>query len=282
MGGKVLSDKLSRRSQQGFKGSSRGIGGNQRLNRKDDLFKLMASGEWVDLSQPFCEEMPHRSAVIPPLEGKPIDIPRIPALEVRPIEIPFKSTPGRLRVTSVTIGTHFGTHVDAELHFCEGGQTIDAYPVRRFVGPGVVLFIPKSRSEPITAEELDQAKPQVKQNDILLIRTGWDEKYLSEAYFDHPYLNVDAAQWIIKRGVSIVGIDMLTVDLPNSQRQSDFDWPIHRLLLASDVLVIENLANLKSVENRRILVAAIPIKFKGLDGAPARVVGFLPNSRKLV
>ncbi len=220
----------------------------------------------MDLSQPFSKEMPHRSVIVPPFEVNPSEIPKT-----------FETGPGRMRTSAVKLGTHMGTHVDAEFHFYEGGQSIDAYPVKRFVGPGVVLPILKGHSGPITAEELDRAKPGVERNDILLLRTGWDEKYFTEAYFDHPYLSDDAARWIIEKGVSIVGIDTLTVDLPSYRRRPEFNFPVHRSILGAGILIIENLGNLRAVEGRRLLIAAIPIKLQSLDAAPARVVGFVPQ-----
>ena len=64
--------------------------------------------------------------------------------------------------------------------------------------------------------------------------------------------------------VKMVGVDTCSID-----NQSHF--PIHKILLSSDVLIIENLTNLGQLSNVDSIIYALPMKLD-LDGAPARVI----------
>jgi len=100
---------------------------------------------WIDLSQPFYEGMPHAAAVADP---------RITTIRDYP------------HMTEYTFVSHLGTHVDAPLHFISGGATIDQLPLNSFAGGGVIINIPKARNTAITAKDLSNAVPAIKPGDI--------------------------------------------------------------------------------------------------------------------
>lgn len=212
--------------------------------------------EWIDLTQPFYEGMPYTKEI----KVKP---------RIRTIAEAEKDAGN---VQEYTFTTHFGTHVDAPKHLFRNGKTIDEFPVERFIGEGVVLNIPKSKYEAITAEDLENAKPGVKKGDIVFIYTGWCKKYETEEYHEQPYLTEDAAKWLVDRGVRMVGIDAITLDAYGAKRPPGFTFPVHRLLLKNEIFVVENLGNLDKVAGKRVFIVAAPIKIKGADGAPARII----------
>ena len=211
--------------------------------------------EWVDLTQDIYEGMSY---------AKIFPSPSITTFS----DVEKKG----INATQFTLITHIGTHVDAPLHFIKGGRTIDSYPVSTFFRPGVVMDVTKDPLQPITASDLSHASPKPNSEDILLLRTGYGAKFGSESYFDHPYLAEDAAEWIVNQGISIVGIDAVTVDLPYPLRPQPFSYPVHHILLGQNVLIIENLADPISLIGKRVTVACFPIKIRGADGAQARVV----------
>jgi len=185
-----------------------------------------------------------------------------------------------LNATQFTLVTHAGTHVDAPLHFIKGGQTIDAYPVSAFYRRGVVIEASKGPLQPITASDLEEAQPRVRKGEILVLRTGYGARFGSEEYFDHPYLSEDAAQWIVNRGVAIVAIDAVTVDLPFPLRPPNFTFPVHHLLLGRGVLIIENLADPLRLVGQRVTIACFPLKIRDADGAQARVVAGIKTPKR--
>ncbi len=88
----------------------------------------------------------------------------------------------------------------------------------------------------------------------------------------HPYLSVDAAKWMVKRGIKMFGIDCITVDLPTPLRPKGFDFPVHRTLLGNEVLIAENVTNLGSIVGKRTRILAFPLRVKGSDAGHARIV----------
>ena len=69
----------------------------------------------------------------------------------------------------------------------------------------------------------------------------------------------------------MVGVDFITVDLPPQLREKGFACPAHTTLLGSDVLILENVY-LEEVAGKRLEVFCFPIKIRGADGAPTRVM----------
>ena len=164
-------------------------------------------------------------------------------------------------------GSHAGTHIDAPYHFLPEGKHITDYPVSRFIGEGVVLDLQhKSAGEAITMEDLMPLSETIREGDFLVLQTGWCEKFGDEAYLNHPYISAEAAEAIVKMGVSLVAVDFLNVD-PTLYEQ----WDVHPILLGNEVLIVENLNNSLALEpNKRYRFCFAPIKLQGSDGGPIR------------
>ncbi|MFC4549688.1 cyclase family protein, partial [Halorussus sp. GCM10023401] len=118
-----------------------------------------------------------------------------------------------------------------------------------------------------------------------VVRTGWDAHWGTDRYFDHPYLDREAAAWCADRGLS-VGLDALSPDpTPSSGGNETSETeraeakssaepdgvPAHRELLGGGQLVVENLCDLGGLPDR-FEVRAYPLALSGADGAPVRAV----------
>jgi arylformamidase len=80
------------------------------------------------------------------------------------------------------------------------------------------------------------------------------------------YLETEAAELLVKRGVKLVGIDYLSIE------KFDFDQPTtHWALLGNNVIVVEGL-DLSAVAPGDYELICLPLKIKDGDGGPARVV----------
>jgi arylformamidase len=171
-----------------------------------------------------------------------------------------------------TFVSHLGTHLDAPNHFVPGAWAIDDIPLDRVTGHGVVLDVAAEPNTGLGAEALAGGGPGPEPDGIVLLRTGWEDKAGTPAYFQHPYLLDSAVRWLIDRRVKLVGMDLITPDQPEAVRDARFDWPVHRALLERAILVIENVCNLRPLVRRRVEVVAAPIKVKDGDGAPVRLL----------
>ena len=158
----------------------------------------------------------------------------------------------------LTLPTHAGTHIDAPAHMIENAKTLDMYRPERFIARGVYIDVRSGYD--IAAIKAMGIKP----GDIVLLHSGMDKRYFEPDYFEaYPALPEVLADYFVSSRVSIVGMDMCGPDYEPYQ--------VHKILLAGDVLILENLTNLGALKDKTFTVYALPIRLD-VDGAPARVI----------
>ena len=105
----------------------------------------------------------------------------------------------------------------------------------------------------------------------MLVHTGWSEHWRTDAYFEgHPYLTEDAAIFLRDNGVKLVGIDSHNID--NTAHNSR---PVHSILLAEEIFIVEHLCNLESLPTAGFRFTALPPKIKGMGTFPVRAVAMV-------
>lgn len=158
----------------------------------------------------------------------------------------------------VSMGTHVGTHIDAPLHMLEGGKSLDQVPLEQFIGNGKLIEVIGTNFEAVKSADIQEG-------DIVLFRTGMSDRYYDKIYFeDYPAMTEEVAKYLVEAKVNMVGVDNCSVD-----NQDGF--PIHKILLAGNVLIIENLTNLNKLSDKKFRVYALPLNLQ-IDGSPARVI----------
>ena len=178
-----------------------------------------------------------------------------------------------VNVLAVHIGSHSGTHVDAPYHFVEGGPKIDEMDPGLFVGRTVILDVRgKGPRERITVEDLRPYEWRLSEGVVAVLRTGWEERYGTPGYEDHPFLDRRAAELILDAGVKTIAIDALSVDETPPEGDQPKGFPAHHAILGAGGVIAENLANLAAIDFPDPLLSLLPIKLGGSDGAPVRAV----------
>ncbi|NMC10464.1 MAG: cyclase family protein [Methanothrix sp.] len=171
-------------------------------------------------------------------------------------------------LSALSMSSHAGTHLDAPSHILKGGKALDVYPPDRFIVPAqVVFFEGKDEAGPIPVSALNDIK--VNMGEALLFKTyNSSRRLLHSSSFskDYVYLSKDTAQACVSMGVSLVGIDCLSVD-----RYGDDSAPVHRILLENDILILEGI-DLANVFPGRYSLICLPIKVKDAEAAPVRAV----------
>jgi arylformamidase len=168
-------------------------------------------------------------------------------------------------VSCVSFGSHTGTHVDAERHFFDSGQTVDQIPLETLIGPALVIEF----AEDIAAVGRRELEPHdLSGTERLLLKTR-NSSYLTQDpafHRDYTYLAPDGAEYLVQRGVKLVGIDYLSIEQFHSGHHRT-----HLTLLGAGVVIVEAL-NLADVPAGQYRLCCLPIKLAGCDGAPARAV----------
>jgi len=182
-------------------------------------------------------------------------------------EEPLLRTPGdEANVTKLTLTTHTGTHVDPPRHFVHDGVTVDEIPLDRWVGPCFVADVRTAGPE-IEVADLEQANIPAGTERLVLKTSG------SALWRSHPDQFVDifvgvshaAAEWIVARGIRLVGIDYLSVGPFHTTGTET-----HLALLENDVILVEGL-DLYEIDPGHYELLCFPLKIRFGDGAPARV-----------
>jgi len=167
-------------------------------------------------------------------------------------------------VQKLVFASHLGTHIDAPLHYIPDEKAIDEVPLDSLVGEPILIDLThKKPSETITKKDLEAAEAEA----IVLIHTGWvDEHWEKPDFYEYaPYLTKEAAEHLVSKRIRALGLDTLT--------DKDWvNWPIHKTLLGNNILIVEYLKNLAETKGKKVTFVALPLKIRGGDGSPARVI----------
>ncbi len=187
---------------------------------------------------------------------------------------------------------HGGTHLDAPIHFFEGGLDVASIPLERLVAPAVVLDIsaqaagdPDYRLTPADVEAHETEHGAIPAGSIALLRTGWSSRwpdaraYLGDdtpgdaSNLHFPSYGEEAAGLLLQeRGVVALGADVASIDYGPSG-----DYPVHQIAGAVGAPGFENLANLDQLPARGAVVIALPMKIAGGSGGPLRAIALVPR-----
>ena len=168
--------------------------------------------------------------------------------------------------TTLHFSVHTGTHIDAPSHFLEGKKSVDEISLDVLIGSTYLVEFPSS-IDLIDGKLLDSLDLPAN-IERLLFKTRNSLLWNADQHsFDKEFvaLTMDAAQWVVDKGIRLVGIDYFSI-------QRFYDGPeTHRILLGAEVVVIEGL-DLTQVETGYYELLCLPLKLKGIEGAPARVI----------
>jgi kynurenine formamidase len=168
-------------------------------------------------------------------------------------------------VTSVTMGTHTGTHIDVPLHRLAGGAAVDGIPLEKTMGLACVADLTwLGPGEEITPEHLSPFEAALAEANIMLIRTGWSSHFGRDDFFSgFNGLSQEAAEWLVSHK-----LDMVALESPSVHPEKHLE--IHSIFLSNGVLVAESLNNLGAITKPVVRFFAVPLKLEGLDGSPVR------------
>jgi arylformamidase len=162
-----------------------------------------------------------------------------------------------------------GTYLDSPFHRYATGKDLSELPLQRLANlDGIVIPADLSNDRaigPAVFQGYDLRRKAV------LVRTGWDAHWRTDHYFEgHPFLTRDAAEYLLDASVALVGIDSLNID-----DTGDLSRPVHSLLLAAEVPIVEHLRGLNQLPPTAFRFFAVPVKVKNMGTFPVRAFGLV-------
>jgi arylformamidase len=190
--------------------------------------------------------------------------PGDPAVELT--QVSFIDQGANANVSHLSLGVHTGTHIDAPHHFLNDQQTVESLALEVLTGACYVLHLDEAIPS-ITADVLSGITLPAGVT-RLLFRTRnsslW-AKGVTEFQTDFVAITVDGAEWLVRHGIKLVGVDYLSVSPYKNSR------PTHEALLKAGVVIVEGL-DLSKVQQGSYDIYCLPLKIAGSDGAPARTI----------
>jgi arylformamidase len=197
-----------------------------------------------------------------PVVNEGLVYPGNPGISITPQQEVSKGASAN--VSSLSFGSHTGTHVDAPKHFFEDGLGVDALPLEVLMGPCVLICV---EDDVMSVGEEQLRLHELKSHTRVLIKTR-NSAFIREREFhqDYTYLAPDGAAYLAKLGVRLVGVDYLSVEQFHSGHHKT-----HRTLLEKGIVIVEGL-DLSGPPMGPYELCVLPLRLAGLDGAPARAV----------
>ncbi len=170
-------------------------------------------------------------------------------------------------VSVLRMSLHTGTHMDAPLHFLADGADITTVPFGVMVGSVRVARIEAESLSKAQIETYEARAGAFVKGEKVFFRTENSSRPWLEEPFRKDYVAVEAeaARYLADKGILVVGVDYLSVAPFGNPAET------HRILLGAGVWIIEGL-DLREVDEGRFEMLALPLKIKGSDAAPLRVL----------
>jgi kynurenine formamidase len=254
----------------------------------DQLLSLLGQAKLYDLAHDYYVGMPHHPVHPPYLFG------------MSKAHGDYYRGTQSSAAEAITLGGHVGTHMDALCHFSKDGKLYGGVSIEQSYGGGIanlsidtvapifrrgvlldvaghrgvdVLPIDFVIRPELLAEVASARKVEIRQGDVVLIRTGWTRywnnprDYIAEVAGPGP--DLDGARWLSEKGIFAAGSDTIAFEIVPSQ------MPVHEhLLVEKGIHIIEalDLEQLAADGVTKFLFVAIPLKIRGGTGSPVRPV----------
>ncbi|GAA6623882.1 cyclase family protein [Scytonema sp. NUACC26] len=187
-----------------------------------------------------------------------------------------------------SLGEHSGTHMNAPNSFYVDGVGSDRYPAESLIVPAVVIKVCKqvvgNSDYVLSVDDIlawEQHNGEIPSNCVVLLYTGWQEKWLDEsAFFNRdaeggmhfPGFGSDATRFLLEeRQIAGVGIDTHGVDAGQ-----ETTFTTNHLVLKEPRIVLENLTNLDQLPPRGTTLVIGILRLKDGSGSPAAVMALIP------
>ena len=168
------------------------------------------------------------------------------------------------QIGRVEMVANTGTYLDTPYHRYADGYDLTGLPLEIVSGvPGSAVRVAGTRQRAIDWQTFAAVPIRGR---AVLVNTGWDIHWRTDRYFEgHPFLTQKAAEYLRDSGAALVGIDSLNID-----DTSDGTRPVHSVLLAAGIPIVEHLTHLALLPAEGFRFSAVPPKIAAMGTFPVR------------
>jgi kynurenine formamidase len=176
------------------------------------------------------------------------------------------------QIGKIEMVANTGTYLDSPFHRYANGADLSALKLESLAGlKTVVVRAPWKSGRAIERSAFEGHKLE---RAAVLVHTGWDANWRTERYLhNNPCLTGEAAEYLVSQGVALVGIDSVNID-----DVGDLTRPVHSILLAAEVPIVEHMCNLAAAPDDEGRFFAVPAKVRGFGSWPVRAFVETGNS----
>lgn len=169
--------------------------------------------------------------------------------------------------TSILVGSHLGTHMDAAFHFNPNGFTIEETDLTRCIGDVTIIDARSIGVRALTAADLQD----VELKERVIVRFGWSKYWNTDKFNDvWPTISEEAARYMAGKGVKLIAVDTIS---PDPKNQGPGTSHFHEYWLGQQLIIIENLNIPDELRlDGEYMFYALPLRIKGADGSPCRAI----------
>lgn len=156
-----------------------------------------------------------------------------------------------------------GTYVDSPFHRYAEGRDLAELSLESLADLDALVVDARSAGRAIDRTHFEGLRTAGR---AVLVHTGWDRNWRTDAYFDgHPFLTRDAADLLAREGAALVGIDSYNID-----DTGDLARPVHSILLGAGIPICEHMTGLAALPPSGARFFAVPVKVRGMGTFPVR------------
>ena len=183
--------------------------------------------------------------------------PGTASLEMRPANTIEKDG---FREKIITFCSHTGTHMDAPSHMLANGKNLDDYQCSKFIGKALLMDIKDERN-------IKNYEKQLETVDFVIFKTGWAKYWHQPKYFEnYPCISRETTDYLVGFNLKGIGFDAISIDPIDSKFEN------HNIIFENDMIIIENLTNLETIDQEIFELVVLPLKIKEADGSPIRAI----------
>jgi arylformamidase len=172
------------------------------------------------------------------------------------------------QIGKIEMVANTGTYIDAPFHRYSGATDLAGLEMASIANLEGIVF---RAAQAMRSIDRDVFESDAVKGRAVLIQTGWDRHWRSDAYFEnHPFLTRNAAEYLKASGAALVGIDSLNID-----DTTDGSRPVHSILLKANIPIVEHMCHLNVLPGQGFRFFAVPAPVKGMGSFPVRAFALI-------